>query len=311
MVNIMKNKLAIKLIKKYQESKDLFGRGHCHFYPSCSNYAIECYQKFNFFYASLLTLFRIIRCTPFSKRKYDPVPLSKKEKQQKRIIDLFCNKYSKPFYLNLLKAKDAKELEALVDEYIYPNIVNANTLTSTSDSYFKMLSSKFVLVGGATNNTPELSIFSQENKKDLVCDIKNLSENDILKLADLAVYNFKDGYNEELEHSYYVKKISDFSYEELFSKYLLLPKKGLIAACENVPTEFINFIKNQNIKVYNVETKLKEKDLMNIPHNELTLVIIPHKDFLNLTSFYSFDLIINFYEEEKDYSHFADYNFKI
>ena len=80
MVNIMKNKLAIKLIKKYQESKDFFGRGHCHFYPSCSNYAIECYQKFNFFKASFLTTKRLLRCNRFHKCGYDPVPLTKEEK---------------------------------------------------------------------------------------------------------------------------------------------------------------------------------------------------------------------------------------
>lgn len=76
----MLNKLAIKLIKSYQRNKDLIGSGRCKHYPSCSNYGIECYQKFNFFKATFLTIRRILRCNPFTKKVYDPVPLSKAEK---------------------------------------------------------------------------------------------------------------------------------------------------------------------------------------------------------------------------------------
>ena len=63
------NNYAIKLIKKYQESKDVtIGSGRCKHYPSCSNYGIECYQKFNFIKATFLTTFRILRCNPFTKK---------------------------------------------------------------------------------------------------------------------------------------------------------------------------------------------------------------------------------------------------
>lgn len=73
-------KLAIKLIKLYQKGKQ--GRPpRCKYSPTCSNYALEAYQKFNFFYATLLTFWRILRCNPFSKGGYDPVPLSRKEKK--------------------------------------------------------------------------------------------------------------------------------------------------------------------------------------------------------------------------------------
>ena len=77
------NKQAIKLIKKYQETKDqTIGSGRCKHYPSCSNYSIECYEKFNFIKASFLTAFRIIRCNPLSRKVYDPVPLTRKEKKE-------------------------------------------------------------------------------------------------------------------------------------------------------------------------------------------------------------------------------------
>lgn len=76
------NKFVIKLIKKYQDTKDMtIGSGRCKHYPSCSNYSIACYEKFNFIKASFLTIFRIIRCNPLTKKTYDPVPLSKKEKK--------------------------------------------------------------------------------------------------------------------------------------------------------------------------------------------------------------------------------------
>jgi putative membrane protein insertion efficiency factor len=76
------NSVAIKLIKKYQETKNqTIGSGRCKHYPSCSNYSIECYQKFNFVKASFLSFFRIIRCNPLTKKVYDPVPLTKQEKK--------------------------------------------------------------------------------------------------------------------------------------------------------------------------------------------------------------------------------------
>lgn len=76
----MKNKIPLKLIHAYQAARKNDGKRYCKYIPSCSNYAIGCYNKFNFFKASLLTLWRLLRCNPFSKGGYDPVPLNRKEK---------------------------------------------------------------------------------------------------------------------------------------------------------------------------------------------------------------------------------------
>lgn len=76
------NNWAIKCIRKYQKNKEIIGSGRCKHYPTCSNYAIGCYQKFNFIKASFLTLFRIIRCNPFTHKCYDPVPLNRQEKKE-------------------------------------------------------------------------------------------------------------------------------------------------------------------------------------------------------------------------------------
>jgi len=67
------NKIIIKLIKQYQLiTRD--GPSHCRYSPTCSNYGLQAYKKFNFFYATILTAYRILRCNPFSKGGYDPVP---------------------------------------------------------------------------------------------------------------------------------------------------------------------------------------------------------------------------------------------
>jgi putative membrane protein insertion efficiency factor len=46
----------------------------CRFYPTCSAYAIEAFQKRGFFVGMILTVWRILRCNPFCRGGYDPVP---------------------------------------------------------------------------------------------------------------------------------------------------------------------------------------------------------------------------------------------
>lgn len=46
----------------------------CPYFPSCSNYAIEAVSKHGPVYGGLLAVWRILRCNPFSKGGYDPVP---------------------------------------------------------------------------------------------------------------------------------------------------------------------------------------------------------------------------------------------
>lgn len=75
------NRFAIKLIKFYKSSISPNTSPKCRYIPTCSQYGLECYQKFNFFKASFLTLKRIMKCNPLFKGGYDPVPLSKIEKQ--------------------------------------------------------------------------------------------------------------------------------------------------------------------------------------------------------------------------------------
>jgi putative membrane protein insertion efficiency factor len=74
------NKLIIKLIDLYkQRTKDK--NPTCRYHPTCSSYAKQSFQKHNFFYASILSIWRILRCNPLSKGGYDPVPKTRKEKR--------------------------------------------------------------------------------------------------------------------------------------------------------------------------------------------------------------------------------------
>ena len=68
------NKLMIKFINFYRKNiSQLFGRNKCRFTPTCSQYSIEAYKKYNFFKATYLSIWRILRCNPFNKGGYDPL----------------------------------------------------------------------------------------------------------------------------------------------------------------------------------------------------------------------------------------------
>lgn len=72
-------KICILLIKFYRKYiSPLKKHGVCRFTPTCSQYAIEAYERFGFFKGTMLTVWRILRCNPFSKGGYDPVPQKKK-----------------------------------------------------------------------------------------------------------------------------------------------------------------------------------------------------------------------------------------
>ncbi len=68
-------KIMIRMIRFYQKYlSPLKVRTHCIYTPTCSQYAIEALEKYGAFKGSLLAIWRILRCNPFSKGGYDPVP---------------------------------------------------------------------------------------------------------------------------------------------------------------------------------------------------------------------------------------------
>ncbi|MFI3256717.1 MAG: membrane protein insertion efficiency factor YidD [Spirochaetales bacterium] len=62
------------LIRLYQICISPFFPPSCRFYPTCSAYAIEAIQKHGPIKGFFLACKRIIRCNPYCKGGYDPVP---------------------------------------------------------------------------------------------------------------------------------------------------------------------------------------------------------------------------------------------
>lgn len=70
--------LCIALIRFYRKYLSRLKRNPtCRFTPTCSAYALEAYQKRGFFVGTALTVWRILRCNPYSAGGYDPVPEKK------------------------------------------------------------------------------------------------------------------------------------------------------------------------------------------------------------------------------------------
>lgn len=74
-------RLLVKLVKFYQLSVSPLKAPCCKYYPTCSNYAIEAIERFGAFKGFFMAVYRILRCNPFSKGGYDPVP-EKKERHK-------------------------------------------------------------------------------------------------------------------------------------------------------------------------------------------------------------------------------------
>jgi putative membrane protein insertion efficiency factor len=67
-------RLALGLIKLYQDTVSRVLPDVCRFQPTCSHYAVEAIKKHGLARGSWLAAKRIARCNPFSEGGYDPVP---------------------------------------------------------------------------------------------------------------------------------------------------------------------------------------------------------------------------------------------
>ncbi len=72
-------KLFILCIHAYQKYLSPLKTDHCKYTPTCSQYAIEALETHGLIKGTMLAVWRILRCNPFSKGGYDPVPEKKEE----------------------------------------------------------------------------------------------------------------------------------------------------------------------------------------------------------------------------------------
>ena len=67
-------KVLIAMIRVYQKYISPLKTTKCPYIPTCSQYGLEAIEKHGAFKGSLLAAWRILRCNPFSKGGFDPVP---------------------------------------------------------------------------------------------------------------------------------------------------------------------------------------------------------------------------------------------
>ena len=73
-VSRLASSALIAMVRGYQVALSPMMGGACRFEPSCSNYMIEALTVHGAIKGTLLGLWRILRCHPFGKYGYDPVP---------------------------------------------------------------------------------------------------------------------------------------------------------------------------------------------------------------------------------------------
>ena len=77
---MMMKRLLIRLILFYRKYLSPLKSTKCPYFPSCSQYGLEAVERFGFVKGGFLIIWRILRCNPFSKGGYDPVPTKKEIK---------------------------------------------------------------------------------------------------------------------------------------------------------------------------------------------------------------------------------------
>ncbi len=70
----MGKKIIILLIRGYQLYISPLSGPHCRYTPTCSQYALEAVKKYGVIKGAFLACRRILRCHPFARGGYDPVP---------------------------------------------------------------------------------------------------------------------------------------------------------------------------------------------------------------------------------------------
>ena len=67
-------RLLIALLKGYKKYISPHLGHHCRFVPTCSEYAMEALAVHGAVKGLILSVWRILRCNPFCRGGYDPVP---------------------------------------------------------------------------------------------------------------------------------------------------------------------------------------------------------------------------------------------
>ena len=286
----MKNQTAVKLIKSYQKNKQIIGVGHCKFYPTCSQYALETYEKFNFFYATLLVGIRILRCNPLARRRPYPVKLTKKEKSDILFINSLKQEFDNDFIEYVL---NINKLDNLTDQEFYNYIY---------DYYFMPKSPT------SNVNTDEDLVFGtryiiSKNKVSSYNEpINKLTFNDYLnyvnKLYHHDLLKYKPVEGTKNQNNLHLIPIDSLSIIDILKDQL---DKNIIVINNYDQDIFIDnyeIIKLENNKDFNKIIKDKQK------------LIILTKDFDIFKYLPNIDYSINFFSSSNEINYFYNLNKK-
>ncbi len=67
-------RILLAMLRFYKRSISPLLPPACKYTPTCSEYAMEAIEVHGAFKGTLLAIWRVLRCNPFSRGGYDPVP---------------------------------------------------------------------------------------------------------------------------------------------------------------------------------------------------------------------------------------------
>jgi hypothetical protein len=67
-------RLTVLMIRGYQVTLSPLLPSACRYQPTCSAYAIEAVERYGVVRGAWMGAWRILRCHPFARGGYDPVP---------------------------------------------------------------------------------------------------------------------------------------------------------------------------------------------------------------------------------------------
>lgn len=73
-LRLLPRRIVIFVIELYRAYVSPMRLPICRFEPTCSAYAVQALDRHGFFYGGLLSMFRLLKCGPWHKPGYDPVP---------------------------------------------------------------------------------------------------------------------------------------------------------------------------------------------------------------------------------------------
>ena len=80
----MPKRAVIGLIRFYQKYISPLSPPSCRYSPTCSRYGIEAVERFGVIKGLGLTVWRVLRCNPWTHGGYDPVPEKKTKLKKQR-----------------------------------------------------------------------------------------------------------------------------------------------------------------------------------------------------------------------------------